>query len=198
MIQEILDAVGKIGPLAVAVAVYLANKRQTDWTNRIGRRAAEVEDQKLRLALLERRAVAIDAVREATQDFNTHGGVTSEVVTRIYEALKVAELVYDVEQEVQITSCMKLLHQWGFWDRQRARYRDSDDGKLRQAVDKQMDLEDRILDALQRLGRDLRTATKVSVVPQISPGERQKLRLRWLKILKRGGRSGGGAIPPAA
>ena len=169
MFQELVDGIGKVGPLAVAIAVYLANRRQTDWTNRTSRRAAEVEDQKLRLALLERRAVAIDAVREATQDFATHGGVTNDTVHKIYEALKIAELVYDDDHETEIMECMRGLHRWSFYDRQRLRYRDRDDTKLQEAVDKQMEEEDKISASLQALHESLRLATKVRVVPPLTP-----------------------------
>lgn len=179
MIEQALDAVGKLGPLAVAIAVYLANRRQTVWTNQTGRRAAEVEDQKLRLALLERRAVAIEAVREAAQDFATNGGVTTDTVNRIYEALKIAELVYDDDREAEILACMKKLHMWSFYDRQRLRYRDRDDGKLQEVVDKQMDAEEEISAALQALLEHLRDATKVRMVPQLVAPERRPLQLPW-------------------
>jgi len=59
-----IDVVGKLGPLFVATAVYLANRAQNRWNTEVALRSANVEDQKLRLAILERRIRAIEAINE--------------------------------------------------------------------------------------------------------------------------------------
>lgn len=165
--QKAVDIIAKLGPMSIAVVVYWANQRQTSWTNDVSQRAAEVEDQKLRLALLDRRLVAIEAVRDATQEFHAHGAATPDVVEKIYQALRVAESVFDDPEEASISACLADLIRWRVQDRAREHWRDRDDNRLQVAVDAMMALEATILIRLETLRVSLRTAARVRQIPMI-------------------------------
>lgn len=167
MLQSVIDDVGKLGPFFVTVAVFWANRKQTTWTNALSRRSADVEDQKLRLSLLDRRIVAIEAIRTANQDFVTNGGGSPEIIQHVYQALRIAELVFDDEEEAAISLCLRNLVAWQAHDQARRRWRDEDDQKLQEAVDAMMATEVAILAQLETLRRSLRAAAKVRQVPAV-------------------------------
>jgi hypothetical protein len=165
VVRASVDAVGKLGPLAVAIAVYLENRRQARWTKAVSRHAAEVEDQKLRLALLERRAIAIDAVAEAGNEFGMYGRVSTEMVTKVYDALRVAELVFDDDEEAAIRTLLDKLIAWQMANGRQKRWYKSDETKFLAALDEAFDLETVIIEHLNRLPSMLRKASKVSQAP---------------------------------
>ncbi|GAA3708697.1 hypothetical protein GCM10022268_17510 [Sphingomonas cynarae] len=171
MFQWWIDTIGKIGPLAVAVAVFWANNRQTRWTNLVSRRAADIEDQKLRLALLERRLVAIDAVRYASTDFVVAGGATEALANKLRSALAVAEMVYEKAEEQMIRQCIQDLMRWSFFEGRQAAFRDTDQEKYGAAAEAQAEVEGRVFDGLNALALALVEATRINPVPPISRGD---------------------------
>lgn len=104
-----IDVAGKLGPVSVAVAVFIATRRQTAWSNAVSARAAAVEDQKLRLALLDRRLAAIKAIEDAQSIDWVEPGREQSVIEKFYSALRVAEVVFAEEDGKDITECLHLI-----------------------------------------------------------------------------------------
>lgn len=167
MLQWAIDTIGKLGPFAVAFAVFAVNLRQNRWSNALARRSAEVEDQKFRLALIDRRSTAIDSLRAAYFEWLLTGRASKTVAEHLEEALRVARLVFDDNHEAAIDAAYRLVSKWQFHDRQVERWRDTDDARAQQAIDEQMALDEPLGQALYQLELDLREAAKVRAVPPI-------------------------------
>jgi hypothetical protein len=104
-VQWLIDTVGKLGPLSVAVAVYLANKRQNAWASGATVRAANLEDQKMRLALLDRRLTVINHLRVA-RDKTGFAMTGMDALGAVLEALREAELVFENEERAAINGLL--------------------------------------------------------------------------------------------
>jgi hypothetical protein len=171
------ELVTALGPLVVASAVFASNSRQTKWANAVARRAAAVEDQKFRLALLDRRASALEAIRVASSEFMTRGEATFEAVQRVQEALRVAELVYDQEDETAIRDALADLVRWQTYKRRADAYIEHDNGRYQPTLDQLFAVEDRLITALPELRSRLLAASRVTQVAPIKvPTSRWHLR----------------------
>lgn len=105
VIQWVIDTVGKLGPLSVAGAVYIANKRHNRWTSGAVVRTANLEDQKMRLALLDRRLTVIQHLRSARDKVGpTMKG--ADALGAVLDALREAELIFEDDEQQAIKSCL--------------------------------------------------------------------------------------------
>lgn len=176
-VSEWVEVVGKLGPASVAAAVFLMNMSQNNWQKRVSARSARVEDEKLRLSLLDRRVKVIEALDDAHQHFHSKGGSSPEMVHGLYEALKIAELVYDDDEERAIQALLKKTVTWGQLDRTRALARHRNDEELQAIVDEMMEVETTIMLELGHIRKELLRATKVRAVPPITV--KPWLRIKW-------------------
>lgn len=109
--QWLIDTIGKLGPLAVAIAVFTVNKRQIIWSNRVTVRAASLEDQKFRLALLERRAVVLRHLQEAQVQFAPNAkGV--DTIGPLLDALRECRMVFEDEERSMVNGCLELIMEY--------------------------------------------------------------------------------------
>jgi len=165
-----IDTAGKLGPLFVAVAVFLANRSQTSWSNAVSRRAAGVEDQKLRLNLLDRRIVAVRAVEAAIREFNLPGEVTPAMVEHLHTALNVAEMVFDKEQEVEVTRSLNEVWRWQYFNREVQRQeKNGNEEKRLAAIDALFREAETMMERLPRLLDALKESTRVTVLSPLEP-----------------------------
>jgi hypothetical protein len=104
--QWLIDTVGKLGPLSVAIAVYLASKRHNAWTSGAIVRTANLEDQKLRLNLLDRRLTVISHLRVA-RDKTGPIMLSSDALGAVLDALREAELIFEDEDQKAINHCLR-------------------------------------------------------------------------------------------
>ncbi|MEG3178162.1 hypothetical protein U1872_18120 [Sphingomonas sp. RB3P16] len=180
MVQWYIDTIGKLGPGIIALLVLFTTRGQNRWQNTISMRAAMVEDQKFRLALLERRNVAIEKVRFAVQNFWIEGALRREVAVATGDALEIAELVFDDAERAAIEAFLQQIWKWQSLDRritsmQNSR-REDDKERYLKTVDEISDLEDSILRTVEPLIKGLREATRVSSIPALS---KNPIRLGW-------------------
>lgn len=103
--QWLIDTAGKLGPLSIAAAVYLANKRHNMWTSGAVVRSANLEDQKMRLALLDRRLSVIQHLR-TTRDKVGPTSKGSDALGAVLDALREAELIFEDDAQQAITRCL--------------------------------------------------------------------------------------------
>lgn len=181
MIQTLLDVIGKLGPLLVAIAVFQTGRAQTSWANSVQRRASEVEDQKLRLALLERRLIAIDAIRVAAQQFGKKLDATPGIIAQVEQGLETARIVFGPDEEAAIAAVIRDMHDWqGNWH-QLERYRETDQTRYAEIGRHIDDVESSIQEQLRAIGASLRSAARISFIPQIdlpqAPSAWDRLRL---------------------
>lgn len=166
-LQLIIDTIGKLGPFSVAGAVLLVSLRQNRWSNRLAARAAAVEDQKFRLALIERRITAVDALRTANAEFGATGKVTDEVFKPLVDALRVAELVFDEADQEAIEGVLQDAIRWSVHERAVQSFQDRDAARMVDALQKQDQITGRLLDSLPNLQKQLLLSARIRVVPPI-------------------------------
>lgn len=167
--QEIIDTVGKLGPLFVALAVFWATYTHNLWLRRAAVRAAEVEDQKLRLALLERRLSALEALQRAKLEFIAHGDITVEMIEGLNDALYSAGLVFDAPEERATHDLMDLVNRFQRTHRMIATAQRRDDGpEADKWITEQDHLMTELLVELPIVIHRLRSATRVLGVPPLT------------------------------
>lgn len=166
-----IDTIGKLGPGIIAVLVLFTTRRQNRWQNTIAVRAALVEDQKFRLALLERRNDAIEKVRFAVAEFWVQGSLRQEAAASAGEALRIAELVFDDTERAAIEAFLRQIWQWQSFNRKLNAYRDSartgDDARYQKTVDDISEFEGHLMDGFEPLLVKLKEAARVRSVPAI-------------------------------
>lgn len=171
MFQWWIDTIGKLGPGIIAVLVLFTTRRQNRWQNAIVARAALVEDQKFRLALLERRYEAIEKVRFAVSEFWLQGAMRQEAAQSANEALRIAEMVFDDPEQSAIENFLRQIWQWQSLNRKlnayRQGFRPDDDARYQQTVDDISRFEDQLLEGFEPLLVRLKEAARVRSVPAI-------------------------------
>ncbi len=168
MLKDVVDVLGKLGPLTVAIAVYLANRSQTKWANGLARRTAAVEDQKFRLALLDRRVVALENVQFAVHEFWTAGAARQEGAAKVSEALRIAELVFDDAEKDVVERFLQQIYKWQQLNRRLDRYRDQDDPRFPALCDEIFAFEDTLTDGFVPVLTALREGIRVQSIPPLA------------------------------
>lgn len=105
LFQWLVDTIGKLGPLCVAIAVYIANKRQNKWASSAVVRTANLEDQKMRLALLDKRWAVIRHLRKAHETL-LPVMKDGETFVAVLDALREAALVFEDGDRKAIKNCL--------------------------------------------------------------------------------------------
>lgn len=160
-----IDTVGKLAPAFIALLVLATTRTQNRSINAVSLRAAQVEDQKLRLALLERRLQAIDAMREAVGHYQATGKPTGEARGKLLDALRVAEVVFAEEHEKSISDTINMGWRWSILNNRLERTRSDDErGKL---IDQIVDLDGTFGDTSMKLVQTLIAATRMQDVPPL-------------------------------
>lgn len=167
MLKDAGELVASLGSFFVAVAVFFGTRAQTRWSNDVALRSAEVEDQKFRLELLDRRVQAIEKVRVAASGFWIEGAVGQAEVQAVGEALRVADFVFEDEHRTAIADFLKKLWRWQSLNRQMNAYRERRDQAERyQAVVNEIsDFEGELLGGFEPLLNLLKEAARVRAVP---------------------------------
>jgi hypothetical protein len=94
-----LDTTGKLAPTLVAAIVLGVTWAQNRWVNRVALRAAAVEDEKMRLTLLERRIEILDTFDDVSDAFWQKGHLDPLTLQRLQRALVAAELTFPAEKQ---------------------------------------------------------------------------------------------------
>lgn len=172
MDQWWIDTVGKFGPATVAALVLLTTWAQNRWLNQISRRASQVEDQKFRLALLDRRSEALEKVRFAGTQFWIEGRFDQEGARAVTEALQIAELVFDDAEHVAIADFLKRIWRWQSLDRRLKLYLDrqkpDNDASYTRVVEEISELEEHVPRELDLLFASMKEATRVRSIPPMT------------------------------
>lgn len=166
-VQWWIDAAGKIGGASVAAAVFIATLAQNRWVNRVARRSAKVEDQKVRLTLLEKRIAVLSDFDRTSAEWQLTGEVTPTVVDHMQKVVTSAELVFPGEVE-RLKVCRNHLFRMRYLNRQLARDDLSDEVREKHVNDA-VDHDEVLRLALERLRLALIAEAKVASVPELPP-----------------------------
>ena len=156
----VVDTAGKLGPLAVAIAVFETNRRQARWGNAVAVRTAAVEDQKMRLAMLDRRLVVINHIRHA-RDQLTPTQRSGDPMMAVLDALNEAQLVFEDEQRIDIEKCFQSIV--SYQTRYVGLFEDLKGAELMEAVNIYQDCVGRISKVLY----ELQQATRIQIIPPL-------------------------------
>lgn len=107
-VQWLIDTIGKLGPLSVAVAVFVANQRHNAWTSGAVIRTANLEDQKMRLALLDRRLAVIEHIRTVRNQLGP-SLKGADALSAVLDALREAELIFEDDEQKAINACLHVV-----------------------------------------------------------------------------------------
>lgn len=181
-IPEWVDIAGKLGPASVALAVCFISWAQNGRVNRVAARAAAVEDQKLRLGLLDRRLAAIDSIRAAEADFGMNGDSAKSVASNLVAALKVAEVVFEQSHKDELEAAFRLAYEHGVLaDRLDRMYsaRPRDEAEIDRKTERITDVDEMLSRSLPALRASLLDATRVGLVPHLDDPQFGRKWLRW-------------------
>lgn len=160
-----IETAGKLAPAFIALLVLATTRTQNRSINAVSFRAAQVEDQKLRLALLERRLEAIDAIRTAVGHYQATGELTGEARGKLIDALRVAEVVFAEEDEKAISEIILMGWRWSTLNRRLERR--NNDEQRNALIDQLVELDGQFGDKIMKLLPKLIAATRVQDVPPL-------------------------------
>lgn len=170
-VSEAADAVGKFATFAVALAVYFSTRAQTRWSNQVSSRAAQVEDQKFRLQLLDRRIEAYQHVQRAIGQFWTEGVFRADAADALRSALGIAQFVFDPADEATIQELLQKVWQWQSSQRRVEAYNDRLDperqARFETALEEQHALEGDLLGTFNPVLERLRESARVRTIPML-------------------------------
>ncbi|WP_341210662.1 hypothetical protein [Sphingomonas paucimobilis] len=166
-VQWWIDSAGKIGSASVAAAVFIAALAQNRWVNRVARRSADVEDQKVRLQLLERRISVLNEYDEVRADWGMTGEVRLETISKLQRVIVSAELIFPSELP-QLEQCRAHLSRMRQLDRALDR-RIMDDDARAQAIDAAVEQDGILGNAMDALRKTLVEAAQVKPVKALPP-----------------------------
>ncbi|MEJ8630576.1 hypothetical protein P0F65_13395 [Sphingomonas sp. I4] len=92
--MKVADLIGKLLPAIIAGLVLLVTVGQNRWNNQVARRAAKMEDQKLRLTLLDRRIALLDQYNEASSEWFEGGGIPPALINGVSKIILEADLIF--------------------------------------------------------------------------------------------------------
>ncbi len=160
-----IDTAGKLGPALIALLVLLTTRSQNRALNAVTARAANVEDQKFKLALLDRRLEAVDAIRDAVGHYHSTGMPTGEAQRKLIDALRVAQLVFEDAHEKAISECIMTGLRWRTINARSGRTKDGD---LREKlIDDLIELDETFERLANELLNTLVAATRVCDLPPL-------------------------------
>ena len=102
-----------LGPVCIGAAVFWQSRTQANFTKAMQKRVALVEDQKLRLALLDKRFEASEAISTATSDYmeTWEPKESAEALRRLDRAIMVAQLIFEDGILAQFNSIRALIEE---------------------------------------------------------------------------------------
>lgn len=160
-----IETAGKLGPALIAFLLLVTTRAQNRSINAVSLRAAQVEDQKLRLALLERRLEAIDAIREAIAHYQATGQPNSEGRGKLLDALRLAEVVFAEAHERAISDTIKI--GWRMSTLNRRLENPKSEDERGQLIDELVALDGSFGDKSIKLLQTLIDATRMQDVPPL-------------------------------
>jgi hypothetical protein len=166
-VQWLIDAIGKLGPASVAAAVFIAALAQNRWVNRVARRSAAVEDQKVGLALLDRRIAVLNDYDEVRASWALTGEVSPQTISKLQRVIVSAELIFPSEIR-ELEECRKHLLVMRQADRALDR-RHRTDAEREQAIEAAIAQDAILANAMDTLRKSLVEAAKVKPVEALPP-----------------------------
>lgn len=134
-----------------------------------------VEDQKIRLTLLEKRIEVLDQIELVAADWFIHGEVSHAMVTGMGKVITSAELVFP-DQVERLSRCRLKVFQVQLLSRRLAGLRDRDDEARAKTIDDICNADEALGTALTALRKHLIIDAKLSQVPPLPPTWGQRLR----------------------
>lgn len=160
-----IETAGKLGPALIALLLLVTTRAQNRMINAVSLRAAQVEDQKLRLALLERRLEAIDAMRDAVAHYQATGEANRDARGKLIDALRLVEVVFAEEHAKSISETIRI--GWRMGTISRRLEKPTNDEERGQLIDEIVELEGSFGDKSLKLIETLIKATRMQDVPPL-------------------------------
>ena len=160
-----IETAGKLGPALIAFLLLVTTRAQNRSINAVSLRAAQVEDQKLRLSLLERRLEAIDAMREAVAHYQATGEPNREARGKLIDALRLVEVVFAEEHAKSISETIRI--GWRMSAITRRLENPKSDEERAKLIDEIVELDGSFGDKSLKLVDTLIVATRMQDVPPL-------------------------------
>jgi len=157
---NIAGVIGGFGTLIVAWLVYQFGRQQAAQNDARAERQLFLDQQSLRLSMLDRRMKVLSDVQEVWTDYMMHARPQPAMVSRLINAVQEARLIYDDDllgDLDAVTNKLMLLARNSARQDQ-ARSDEKEYGKL---LEKQFGLEDELWPVLTPLVDRMRAATRV-------------------------------------
>ncbi|MEA3042938.1 MAG: hypothetical protein QOH47_776 [Sphingomonadales bacterium] len=157
---EIANLLGAAGTLAIAWLVYQFSKQQAAQNDARAERQLHLDQQNLRLSLLERRLNVLSQVREVWAEYALNAHATSEMLQKLYPAIREAGLLYDDDLLDDLTVVAQQLAKLErtFIRLEQAR---GNDDRYQKLLENQFKAEDKLWPVLDPLMEKMRTATRI-------------------------------------
>lgn len=160
---EIANVIGAFGTLIVAWLVYQFGKQQAAQNDARADRQLHLDQQNLRLSMLDRRMKVLSEVREVWLDYTVNGRLSPEMLPRLYRAFEEAGLIYDdnLLQDLNVVTTRLDMLDRTFRRLEAAR---SDEQRYQSLLEKQFKTEDELWPVLDPLLEKMRMATRIQEV----------------------------------
>lgn len=170
-----IDTVGKLGSATVALIVLVVTVTQNGWNSEVARRSAAIEDQKVRLALLDRRLQVFAAFDAFQEEWRILEMMDADTLGRFERAIDTAELVFPGGVE-QLRHCQRCRGAYSRSRRQLIRAQNGDDHEALAHAQNDIAQRDVELDAALTQARQvLIDLARVDAVAPLPPTFRQKV-----------------------
>ncbi len=136
---KVADLVGKLLPAIIAGLVLLVTVGQNRWNNQVARRAAKVEDQKLRLTLLDRRIALLDQYSEASSEWFEGGEITPALMNSVSKIILEADLIFP-EASDRLLAFRRMLQNFRKAEGELERLPDGEDARFTELSDRSVKL----------------------------------------------------------
>lgn len=168
IVRTILGVIASVGPLAIGVAVYIQSRQQSKIGNALQMHAAEVERQKFRLSLLDRRLNALEKIKSVNAKYFAEGDFTGLMFHEAMKAVDELEMVLAGPLMDEIAAVVAKGGALGIAQRKLERAgRGNDEAKRQVCADDAYNAEIAFTEALQALEPNLRAGIGVDDLPPI-------------------------------
>jgi hypothetical protein len=159
-VVEIANVIGGFGTLIVAWLVYQFGKQQAAQNDARAERQLHLDQQNLRLSMLDRRMMVLSEVRDVWLDYTMNGRLSPEKLPKLYRALQEAEFIYDDDllQDLKLVATkLDMLERTS----RRLEQARTDDERYQKLQTNQFKTEDELWPILDPLLEKMRAATRV-------------------------------------
>lgn len=162
-----IETVGKLGPLAVAIAVVGVTLWQNEWQRRSARNQYAVTVRQLRLALFERRMEVLKAMVEVLRAVSANQRSLDGVSGSLFDSLIEGQTLFDVEIAQQLQAAW--LDQVTLHNMSLNIVDVAGEGRFDEQARDRKNLQEKLFRELQDLQASMITATRIDGPLELNP-----------------------------